>query len=311
MYRLDRLLVLPLLLLVVPVAAAQSPSARPTSTADVVEPTESEGYLLAETLYVAPDATSERVPPLAREERVRIVAAESDEPGWYAVFRAGASTPVGYAFRPYLSRFPSRSPSSISAEGGAGGGTAGAGSTTAQPQQEASDEPLNEVTFPEGSTEGVLCVVERWTNVRSGPGLGYDAFGVIRPGVPFRVVDVERGWGQLMLAGDRPFGYVSGSLLRQIEEPETVAPETAEPAAPAPVGEAAGPPPTPAAPPAEVEVEAEVAEPVLTPQAVVDRVVYVTRHGRKFHRHDCGYLRSHAFALPLSEAQQDYAPCRV
>ncbi|HEY5314947.1 MAG TPA: hypothetical protein VIK18_20615, partial [Pirellulales bacterium] len=45
--------------------------------------------------------------------------------------------------------------------------------------------------------------------------------------------------------------------------------------------------------------------------APVDITVYVTRTGAKYHLQACRHLRSSSIPIKLSEARQQYAPCRT
>lgn len=286
------LLSVPLLFLAPPASGQAVPASDTTE-----QPAAPEGYLLAARLHAAPDAFSDEVPGVGRDERVRVVPV-AGKAGWFAVYKVGSASPVGYALHPYVSRF---SGSGVEEVQSAGGGVA-------EPEEAPG---LPEVVFAEGD-EGALAVVSAWANVREGPSASARAFGVIRPGVPFRVLAVERGWGRVRLEGEQGFGYVSGRLLSRApaaEAPAAPAPAAPAPAAeaPAPAAEAPAPAPTPPAP-AAAEAAPAPAEADLPPDQVI---VYVTRTGRRYHRADCSHLRANPTALPLSEAAEDYTPCRV
>lgn len=291
-------------LLTASTAVAQS---SPTSMRADVEGSEAqEGYLLADKVFAEPDLTATVVTAVTRADRVRVIPASED--GWFEVYRADSGERVGFAFRPYVSRF------------GPGGVTSYAPGEA--PQDRRVDAPLFEVVFatvPTGT--GVPHAVDTWANVRSGPGMQHPAFGVIRPDVPFQVLDVEQGWGKIRLEGESSVGYVSASLLRRIPEPASPEFTTAEPGA------------TDAAPPSDPireatvggqagggvsEAEADEASQVealreaLSETGVdAETIVYVTRTGRKFHREGCRHLRARTFAIPLAEAMMDFSPCRT
>ncbi len=169
------------------------------------------GYLLADKVYAKPDAFSEEVTSVTRDDQVR-VSPVADQEGWYEVYKVGGTERVGYAFRPYVSRFGSAGLASYKpGENAQIGG-----------EQASSDRPLFEVVFaavPEGT--GALRIVNEWANVRVGPGMNYEAFGVVRPGAPFQVVGVERGWGKIQLQGEHEIGYVSAALFHTLPEPES------------------------------------------------------------------------------------------
>ena len=279
------LLGLAVLLLAAWPVAAQTPAGQPS--VPEAAPAAQEGYLLADELYAAPDSFSDKVPAVGRTERVRVVPVDGKE-GWHAVYTDGAAEPSGYAFRPYVSRL-------------------GTSDLAALQQSDGTEGRLPEVVFAEGLTEadGVLTRVEVWANVRVGPGVSAEAFGVLRPDVPFRVVAVERGWGKVKLQGEPGFGYVAGSLLRRVEE--AVAAEAEEEAgsgrsALTVSGASAGGSAT-LGDAAEAEDVSGVEE--------TTGIVYVTRTGHKYHRATCKHLRSVKFALPLAEAMMDFAPCRT
>src|SRR5690606_30467343 len=259
--------------------------------------TAQEGYLLDGKLHAEPDSFSDEVAPLSRDERVRVVPIE-DEAGWYAVYRSGEGQPAGYAFRPFVSRLGSSELAALQSDGVP---------LASQATVSDDDGKLPGIVFAETEARGVLVRVEQWANVRTGPGISYDAFGVIRPDVPFRVLEIERGWGKVELEGAHRYGYVSGSLLHRVMEPvvETPMPAPAEPephtsltisgasaGGSATLGEAA-----------EAEAAPGLEE--------TTGIVYVTRTGHKYHRADCKHLRSVKFAMPLAEAMLDFAPCRT
>lgn len=254
----------------------------------------SEGYLLDGKLHAEPDSFSDEVAPLSRNERVRVVPVP-DEAGWHAVYRLGDGQPVGYAFRPFVSRLSSSELDALQSDG-----------APLAPQATSSDDDgkLPGVVFADAEGEGVLVRVEQWANVRTGPGVSHEAFGVIRPDVPFHVLQIDRGWGKVRLEGPHPYGYVSGSLLHRVTEPvaETQAP--AEPRTTLTIsGASAGGSAT-----LGDAAEAEEAAPGLEETT---GIVYVTRTGHKYHRADCKHLRSVKFAMPLAEAMLDFAPCRT
>ena len=189
------------------------------------------------------------------------------------------------------------------------------------------DAPLFEVVFAATPDDaGVPYTVGTWANVRVGPGTDHPAFGVIRPGTPFRVLGVERGWGAVRLEGEPSVGYVSASLLHRQPTPERVAadPVAAEPppspsaATEDPVRQAVigggvaggGVPDTSAVVDAEGSQEEALREALSGVGVDSEATVYVTRTGRKFHREGCRHLRSRTFAIPLAEAMMDYSPCR-
>lgn len=276
-----------LLLLLAPAAMAQTPDAQ-------------EGYLLSGKLHAEPDSFSDEVQAIGRDERVRVVPV-ADEEGWHVVYRAGESQPLGYTFRPFISRLGSSDLAALQADG-------------EQPLTPATteDDKLPGVVFSESLTDdGVLVQVEEWANVRVGPGVSTEAFGVIRPHVPFRVLEVNRGWGKIKLEGEHEYGYVSGSLLHRVDEPEdepaqeSVAEDAEARTAFTISGASAGG----SATLGDDEEAGEAPE-----EAGVEEttgVVYVTRTGHKYHRADCKHLRSVKFAMPLAEAMQDFAPCRT
>jgi hypothetical protein len=276
-------------------------------------PTEQEGYLLADKVFAEPNPASAEVTSLTRDDRVRVVPFGDGE-GWYEVYKVGESERVGYAFRPYVSRFGSQGISSYASE--------------APPPRntDVDEEPLFEVAFaPTPTAVGATRIVRTWANVRTGPGLEYEAFGVIRPDVPFQVVGTERGWGQIRLQGEPSVGYVAASLLYrpsrplEVTSPEPVAEELTakEPMRAAVVGGTSGG----GVPDADGSTSAD-ADALGAPQQEALRealsgagldteaTVYVTRTGRKFHREGCRHLRSRTFAIPLVEAMMDYSPCR-
>lgn len=296
-----------------PVVSAQSETGAQAAAGERVETGQQVGYLLADKVYAKPDAHSREVASITRDDQVR-VSPVADQDGWYEVYKVGESELEGYAFRPYVSRF-----------GSAGLAAYASGSPRSTGAQPSEDQPLFEVVFaavPDGA--GARRVVREWANVRVGPGIGHEAFGVIRPGVPFQVLGVERGWGRVKLAGDHEVGYVSAALLHSLPEPEPVPaardadeePEEAdeathdEPVRSAVIGGAAGG--GAAGTPDAGTSQAEALREVLSGSGVdAEATVYVTRTGRKFHREGCKHLRSRTFAIPLAEAMLDYSPCRT
>lgn len=282
-----------------PAASAQSSApSRSSATSETMATGQQVGYLLADKVYTKPDAFSEEVSSVTRDDQVRVSPVANNE-GWYEVYKVGGSERVGYAFRPYVSRFGSAGLASYKPEENRRSGGA----------ESSSSEALFEVVFaavPEGT--GALRIVNEWANVRVGPGMNYEAFGVVRPGVPFQVVGVERGWGMIKLQGEHETGYVSAALFHTLPEPEA-APIAAETTVrSAVIGGVAGGG-------AEGDVQnsqADALRDVLTGSGVDgDATVYVTRTGRKFHREGCKHLRSRTFAIPLAEAMLDYSPCRT
>lgn len=293
-----------------PVASAQSGApSRSSSSSDPMSPGQQVGFLLADKVYTEPDAFSAEVTSVTRDDQVRVTPVANKD-GWFEVHKVGEVGRVGYAFRPYVSRFGS------------------AGLATYKPSEPtptvepspSSDEALFEVSFaavPEGT--GALRIVNEWANVRVGPGLNYDPFGVIRPGVPFQVIGVERGWGMIKLQGEREIGYVSATLFHSLPDPDTTPPIASEPAQSSPalaenavrsatIGGAAGG----GAEGQPQNTQADALREVLSGSGVDgEATVYVTRTGRKFHQEGCRHLRSRSFAIPLAEAMLDYSPCRT
>lgn len=259
--------------------------------------TAQEGYLLAGKLHAEPDSFSDEVGPVSREVRVRVVPVEDAE-GWHAVYRAGESQPAGYAFRPFVSRLGSSELAALQSDD----------APLAQAESEEDDGKLPGVVFAGGLTEadGVLVQVEQWANVRTGPGIGHEAFGVIRPETPFRVLEIDRGWGKIQLEGEHAYGYVSGSLLHRVEEPVAEASEPEEEPGSRTTFTIGGASAGGAATLGEA-AEAEEAPGL----EETTGIVYVTRTGHKYHRADCKHLRSVKFAMPLAEAMLDFAPCRT
>ena len=146
-----------------------------------------------------------------------------------------------------------------------------------------------------------------------GPGVTNEAFGVIRPFTPFRVVTIDRGWGKVLLSGEPSAGYVSGSLLHRVDEPVAESVAEATQGGVALTGEAAGG--------RSSLGGAIVGDPTAGDEATEEAdapgieettgIVYVTRTGRKYHRANCKHLRSVKFAIPIAEAMLDFAPCRT
>ncbi len=292
-----------------PTVRAQSGVPSRSASNEGAEADQQVGYLLADKIYTQPDAFSQEVSSITRDDQVR-VSPVADKQGWYEVYEVEGSQRMGYAFRPYVSRFGSAGLASYKTDEGA---------STSKSQ------PLFEVVFADIPADaGVRRTVNEWANVRVGPGMGHEAFGVIRPGVPFQVLAVERGWGKVRLVGDQTTGYVSAVLLRRLPEPEsvltvaeaeepateTVETETVEPVRSAVTGGgAAG---GGAGSGATEASQAEALRHVLSGSPVDgETVVYVTRTGHKFHREGCKHLRSRTFAIPLAEAMLDYSPCRT
>jgi hypothetical protein len=286
-------------LLVSPVHA-QSGASSGSSAGASTEAERHVGYLLADKVYRKPDAFAEEVTSVSRNDRVRISPLANAE-GWYEVYLVGEPERVGYAFRPYVSRF---GPQGLTPDPVAEGAPA-----------DLPNGGLSEVVFaPMPIDIGATRVVRTWANVRSGPGMDHDAFGVIRPDVPFQVLAVERGWGRIKLAGDPGVAYVSASLLHTPAPSETAVAEAAEAERQAVVGSGmAGGGVSEDAEPIEPEVsQAEMIRNALMGSGVnAEATVYVTRTGQKFHREGCRHLRSRTFAIPLAEAMLDYSPCRT
>lgn len=306
---------LPRLLGLLFLCAMAAPSLAQTPDAPPVRDVSEEGYLLAGKLHQTPDPFSDEVQPVGRDERVRIVPAVG-APGWFAVYRIGETTPSGFAFRPYVSNLGSSDLAALQQPDG-----------QAIPQRNPTQTPsdgaegrLPSVVFVEGLTraDGVLTQVEQWANVRSGPGVGNEAFGVIRPFSPFRVVEIDRGWGKVLLQDEPGVGYVSGSLLHSVDEPDEAPIAETRPQPAQITGGAAGGRSTSGRAIVGVPVDGDPA--AVGDEAVTEEepgleettgIVYVTRTGKKYHRADCTHLRSMKFALPLAEAMLDFAPCRT
>jgi competence protein ComEC len=54
------------------------------------------------------------------------------------------------------------------------------------------------------------------------------------------------------------------------------------------------------------------ARPTTSRVARVEKTVYITRTGKKYHRADCRYLAQSKIPIKLSEAKdQGYTPCKV
>ncbi|MEP0546207.1 MAG: SH3 domain-containing protein [Rhodothermales bacterium] len=285
-----------------PVASAQSGApSRSSTSSETMATGQQVGYLLADKVYAKPDAFSEEVSSITRDDQVRITPVANQE-GWYEVYKVGESVRAGFAFRPYVSRFGSAGLASYKPEENRRTGG----------ERASADEPLSEVVFaavPAGT--GAIRIVNEWANVRVGPGMNYEAFGVVRPGVPFQVLAVDRGWGKVRLTGERETGYVSAALFHALPDPEpapVAAPIAEEAVRSAVIGGVAGGG-------AEGQVEntqAEALREVLAGSGVnSEATVYVTRTGRKFHLEGCKHLRSRTFAIPLAEAMLDYSPCRT
>jgi len=284
--------------LLAPLATAQT-SYPSTASGESAQTDQRVGYLLADKVYRQPDAFAEEVSSITRGDRVR-VAPLAGQDGWYEVFLVGDPERVGYAFRPYVSRF---GPQGLAPEPVAG------------TESVASSQPLFEVVFaPIPVDIGATRVVRTWANVRTGPGMNNEAFGVIRPGMPFQVLAVEQGWGRIKLDGEPGVGYVSASLLHTPTRSDVAAAEPTEDERQAVVGGGiAGGGVTESADSSEPEVsQAEMIRNALMGSGVdVEASVYVTRTGQKFHREGCRHLRSRTFAIPLAEAMLDYSPCRT
>lgn len=291
-----------------PGALAQSGApSRASASSDPMAAVQQVGYLLADKVYAEPDAFSEEVTSITRDDQVR-VSPVADKDGWFEVYKVDGAERVGYAFRPYVSRFGSAGLSSYKP----------AENTRRGSETSSADQPLFEVVFaavPKGT--GALRIVNEWANVRVGPGMGYEAFGVVRPGVPFQVIGLERGWGKIQLQGEHETGYVSAALFHTLPDVDPIEPAPiADQPAPvagqsvrsAVIGGAAG-----GGTEGQVQnSQADALREVLSGSGVDgEATVYVTRTGRKFHRDGCKHLRSRTFAIPLAEAMLDYSPCRT
>lgn len=295
----------PLLLLGIVVCLfAPHVSAQSGTSASLSESAETDqqvGYLLADKVYRKPDAFAAEVTSVTRSDRVR-VSPLAGQDGWYEVFLVGDPERVGYAFRPYVSRF----------------GPQGLASEPIPGTQETENGALFEVVFaPTPTSVGATRVVRTWANVRTGPGMDNGAFGVIRPNTPFQVLAVERGWGRIKLDGDPGVGYVSASLLHAPTPSEMNVAASAEADRQAVVGSGqAGGGVADDTDDAEA-IEPEVSQAEMIRNALMgsgvnpEAMVYVTRTGQKFHREGCRHLRSRTFAIPLAEAMLDYSPCRT
>jgi hypothetical protein len=284
-----------------PLVSAQSNAAASSASVEQAEAGQRVGYLLADKVYRKPDAFADEVTSVTRGDRVR-VAPLADQDGWYEVYLVGEPERVGYAFRPYVSRF----------------GPQGLVSEPVPDFQENDARGLQEVEFaPTPTSVGATRIVRTWANVRSGPGMNHEAFGVIRPNTPFQVLAVERGWGRIKLDGEPGVGYVSASLLHTPTRSEINIAESAEADRQAVVGGGqAGGGVADDMQDAE-EIEPEVSQEEMLRNALMgsgvnpEATVYVTRTGQKFHREGCRHLRSRTFAIPLAEAMLDYSPCRT
>lgn len=285
--------------LVVPLSFAQSGTPSSAVSGENARTDQRVGYLLADKVYRQPDAFADEVSSITRNDRVRVSPLAGQE-GWYEVFLEGQTERAGFAFRPYVSRF---GPQGLASEPVAGTEGVAAG------------QPLFEVVFaPVPIDIGATRVVRTWANVRSGPGMNNEAFGVIRPGTPFQVLAVEQGWGRIKLEGEPGVGYVSASLLHTPTRPEMAAAEAEDDERQAVVGSGvAGGGVAEDAEPSGPEIsQAEMIRNALVGSGVdAEATVYVTRTGQKFHREGCRHLRSRTFAIPLAEAMLDYSPCRT
>jgi hypothetical protein len=295
----------------VPTSFAQSGASQ---SSDAVSDGNQVGYLLADNVYTRTSVISPLVHTLTRDDRVRLEPVAERE-GWFEVYRFGGVERVGYAFHPYVSRFGSRGPVSDSDAAPIPAEPTG----TAAFPADVSSGPLLEVAFaPLPRDEGATRIVRTWANVRTGPGVGHQAFGVIRPGIPFKVLGIEHGWGRIRLRGEPSLGYVSASLLHRLPAPAPagVAPPVAiAPTLPTVVGQglAGG---------GVISAEATVADEEEGSQedalrdifqlsgVDAEAVVYVTEGDGTFHREGCQHLHSRTFAIPLVEAMMDYSPCR-
>lgn len=277
--------------------AAQTPSSAPAETSVAQQ-----GYLLVGELHAEPDPSSDVTPTIGRDERVSVVPVDG-KAGWHAVYRDGADQPIGYAFRPFVSRLGSADLAALQQPDGT--------QIPKRSPSEAGRDRLPAVVLAEGlsAEHGVLTRVEEWANVRVGPGVGTEAFGVLRPDVSFRVIAIERGWGKIKLQGDPEYGYVSGSLLHRVEETEEPVVADVEPDSGRSVLTISGASAGGSATLGDAEDGAEVEEVAGVEETT--GIVYVTRTGHKYHRATCKHLRSVKFAMPLAEAMMDFAPCRT
>lgn len=281
------------------------------------------GYLLTSDLFARPSVLATSAGPLSRDDRVRVVR-YPERRGWFEVYSMDGARLLGYAYQPYVSRFgpdgpevPPVSDTSVAAAAGDDGRRPVSVPVPAPPGRQ-----LPEVAFSESHASGVRCAVRLWTNVRRGPGLGYEAFGVIRPDVPFQVHTMEDGWGRVQLA-EREAGWVSHVLLDCT--PAAVTPASL---VPLPIGAVAFPhsgelalstsPHAPTAARASADVEPTVdrtsqqsALSALLIAAGIDpaRTVYVSPADGRFHRPACPHLPTESHPLSLAEAMMDHPPC--
>lgn len=279
------------------------------------------GYLLSAELFSRPSVLAASAGPISRSDRVRVVR-YPDRRGWFEVYSASDSRFLGYAYQPYVSRF---GPEALPLPGA----SVVPAATEIEEQRPVSlpapptpGRQLPEVAFSEPYASGVRCTVRLWSNVRRGPGLGFEAFGVIRPGVPFGVQTMEEGWGMVRLE-EYGVGYVSHDLLGCT--PAAVVPA---PLAPLPIGavsfphsgELAATGPAHDRPPAGLPSQPEPAVRGATQESALralltaagidpDTVVYVAPSDGRFHRQTCDHLSAEPHPLSLTEAMMDRPPC--
>jgi hypothetical protein len=281
------------------------------------------GYLLTADLFTRPSVLAVSAGPISRSERVRVVP-YPDRRGWFEVYSASDSRLLGYAYQPYVSRFGAEGPEALPLP------EAGVVPAAAEIEEQRSvslpsppppGRQLPEVAFSEPHASSVRCTVRLWSNVRHGPGLGYEAFGVIRPGVPFGVQTMEEGWGMVGLE-QYGVGYVSHDLLGC-----TPAATVPAPLAPLPIGAvsfphsgelaAAGPahdfpvaPQSKHDPATHGATQASALRALLTAAGIdPETVVYVAPTNGRFHRKTCEHLSEEPHPLSLTEAMMDHPPC--
>lgn len=302
--------------------SAQSPShddTAPEPTGDVQV-----GYLLTADLFTRPSVLAHSVGPVSRNDRVRVVR-YAERRGWFEVYSLESARLLGYAYQPYVSRFGADGPE-VPPRADADIIPAAVGGDEQRPVSLPAPPPpgrqLPEVVFSAAPAAGVRCSVGLWSNVRRGPGLGYEAFGVIRPGIPFHVQTMKDGWGKVQLV-EQGAGYVSHVLLDCM--PDTIAPAAV---APVPIGAVAFPhsgelassvpsrAPPPADPPTAVEPTTGATSQASALRALLvaagvdpESVVYVSSADTRFHRPACPHLDAEAHPLPLTEAMMDHTPC--
>ena len=223
--------------------------------------------------------------------------------GWYEIARLDGEgeEKLGYVVEPFIWDEVPDEPLA------AGGEEADAGEAgTVRP---ASTPPLLSAPSEEVVSEGEIRYVHQYTNVRSAPSANGEIVAQLRPGAAVEVGAVAYDWASVSVRG-REIGHVWLPLLAE-DPPSEVAPVGGKaPAEEAPSDEreraapVAGAPPVAEPPPTEA-APAE-AEPAQT------TTVYVTRHGEKYHREGCRFLRHSKFARTLEEALgEDYEACKV